>query len=630
MVANPLSVYSALRQSGTETYMTASANTDSHHHAARSSEGSGTPAYEGPRSELTVRAVLVGMVVAVLVGCSYPYVVLKLGFGPTISVVSAFLAFIGLNLIALVTRRRTGRYEYNIVQTAGTAAGQSAFMCVVLAAFDLLRQTPSLNFHINPSPFQVFIWMSVAGCLGVLLAVPLRKHYIDEEKLTFPDGTAAGETLIILDSGGSEAKKRAYTLAGGGIFSALFTWFRDAVPQLIPGSLSFSPALSALRVGFELSPMSFGSGLIVGLRITLSMALGMVLAWMIAPDFVVSQGWVAKKEFTPVLQWVMWPATGILVAGGLTGLALKWRSIQRTFVDLAGGKLAQGSDFPMRWVGIGVGVLSVALIAIQYYSLGVAPWESAVAIIVSVVLMVVGIRVLGETNWAPISSMANMVQGVFAAISPGSIGVNMVASGMSGTVAGAGEHLMQDYKAGKIIGSNNRALTYMQLLATPVGALSISLAYPLLRDRYGIGGECFARNANYSAEACNGMMSPISVKWAGFAEILMGGKLPPYTMHALAIAVVLGVLITLFEDKHKQYLPSPTGVALGMLIPALAVLPMLLGGLVQFIWQKVSPKTEEAYNVPLASGLIVGEALLGLVIPVLMMLGIIGSGGGGH
>ncbi|MBX7114097.1 MAG: OPT/YSL family transporter [Myxococcaceae bacterium] len=76
--------------------------------------------------------------------------------------------------------------------------------------------------------------------------------------------------------------------------------------------------------------------------------------------------------------------------------------------------------------------------------------------------------------------------------------------------------------------------------------------------------------------------------------------------------------------------PSPTGVALGMLIPALAVLPMLLGGLVQFIWQKVSPQTEDAYNVPLASGLIVGEALLGLVIPVLMMLGVIGSGGGGH
>lgn len=582
------------------------------------------PADAGPRSELTVRAVLTGIVVAAMVGSSYPYVVLKLGFGPTISVVSAFLAFLGLNLIALITRRRTGRYEYNIVQTAGTAAGQSAFMCVVLAAFDLLRQTPGLNFQINPTPFQVFLWMSVAGCLGVLLAVPLRKHYIDEEKLAFPDGTAAGETLIILDSGGSEAKKRAFTLAAGGIFSALFTWFRDASPKLIAESIAFSPALSALRVGFELSPMSFGSGLIVGLRITLSMALGMFLAWFIAPDLVVDAGWVKAKEFTPMLRWVMWPATGALVAGGLTALALKWKLVAKTFSEMAQGKLAEGSDFPMRWVGLGAGVLSVALITIQYVTLGVAPWESAVAILVSIVLMVVGIRVLGETNWAPISSMANMVQGVFAVISPGSMAVNMVASGMSGTVAGAGEHLMQDYKAGKIIGSNNRALTYMQLLATPIGAASIALAYPLLRNRYGIGSDCFERNASFAAETCNGMASPISMKWAGFAELLMGGisALPKYSMHALAVAAVLGVLITVFEDKHKQYLPSPTGVALGMLIPAAAVLPMLLGGLVQFIWQKLSPKTEEAYNIPVASGLIVGEAMLGLLIPLLMSLGL--------
>lgn len=581
---------------------------------------------QGPRSELSVRAILTGMVVAFAVGGSYPYVVLKLGFGPTISVVSAFLAYLGLNLIAVITRKRTGRYEYNIVQTAGTAAGQAAFMCVVLAAFDFLRAKPELGFTINPTPFQVFIWMSVAGCLGVLLAVPLRKHYIDEENLSFPDGTVAGETLVILDSGGSEAKKRAYVLAGGGVFSALFTWLRDAAHK-IPEGLDFGEKLTALRVGFEFSPMSFGSGLIVGLRITLSMALGMVLAWFIAPDIVVDQGWVAKKDYRSVLTWVMWPGTGVLVAGGLTALALKWKVVAKTFADLTQGKLTHGSDFPMRWVGIGAGILSVALIVIQYYSLGVAPWESVIAILISVVLMVVGIRVLGETNWAPISSMANMVQGLFAVISPGSIGVNMVASGMSGTVAGAGEHLMQDYKAGKIIGSNNRALTYMQLLATPVGALAIAWAYPLLKGRYGLGSDCFERSTALAAEACKGMPSPISVKWAGFAELLLGGieKLPKYSMHALAVAIVLGVLITIFEEKHKRFLPSPTGVALGMLVPAAAILPMLLGGIVQHVWHRVDPKSEEVYVVPIASGLVVGEAMLGLVIPLLMAAGILGG-----
>ena len=129
-------------------------------------------------------------------------------------------------------------------------------------------------------------------------------------------------------------------------------------------------------------------------------------------------------------------------------------------------------------------MLAVALVVLQKYSLGIEVWESVAAILISIPLMLVGARVLGETNWAPISAMANMVQGIFALLSPGNMPTNMVASGMSGTIASNGEHLMQDYKAGKIVGSNNRYLTYMQLIATPIGAASVAVVYPLLRRTY--------------------------------------------------------------------------------------------------------------------------------------------------
>src|SRR6266850_54115 len=84
------------------------------------------------RRELTVRAVVTAMVVAVIVGASYPYVVLKIGYGPNISVVSAFFGYIALTIIAFFTGIRGTRWENNIVQTAGTAAGEAGFMCVVL------------------------------------------------------------------------------------------------------------------------------------------------------------------------------------------------------------------------------------------------------------------------------------------------------------------------------------------------------------------------------------------------------------------------------------------------------------------------------------------------------------------
>lgn len=616
---------------------------------------------EGPRSELTVRSVVVGLVVAAAIGGLYPYVVMKLGFGPTISVVAAFFAFILLNIIAAVTKRRTGKYEYNMVQTAGTAAAQSSFMCVVLGAFDLLNAKAGLGFNMHLSSIQIFIWISLAGCLGVLLAVPLRKHFIDEEKLTFADGTAAGESLVILDSGSAEAKKQVKYLTWGGIASAVVAWFTVGMPKVAekistnlpkeiadnpashPASLSWvnlltfpeastgSKVFAAMNVGMNWSLLSIGSGMLVGLRITLSMGLGAVLAYIVMPGILVDNGWVAEAKYKPVLMWVMWPATGLLVVGGLTGLALKWKAVAKTFGDMRKGSMAGSSDFPMKWVGIGVAVLSIALIAVQYFSLGVAIWESALAILISVVLMLVGIRVLGETNWAPISAMANMVQAMFAGISPGSIGVNMVASGMSGTIAGSGEHLMQDYKAGKIIGSNNRSLTYMQLLATPVGALAVSIVYPMLRGMYGMGPDRYG--LENPASTGPGLASPISVKWAGFAELLMGGidKLPKYSGWALLIFSVLAVLITLGETtKFKSYLPSPTGMALGMLIPAMYVLPMVIGAYIQLVWNRTNPKQEEANNTPLASGFIVGEALIVLVVASLVMAGLLGAEGAGH
>src|SRR4051812_19345802 len=148
--------------------------------------------------EFTLRAVIAGMLVAAIMGASYPYIVLKLGFGPNVSVVAAFFGYLFLGIVF----RNFNRWENNIVETAGTAASQTAFMCVLLAAFDMLAANPKVNFEFALTPMQSFPWLTAAGILGVLLAAPLRQHYVVDEKLTYADGVAAGETLIVLDSKG--------------------------------------------------------------------------------------------------------------------------------------------------------------------------------------------------------------------------------------------------------------------------------------------------------------------------------------------------------------------------------------------------------------------------------------------
>lgn len=124
-----------------------------------------TPTPGGP--ELTLRAVIVGLVVAMIIGSAYPYCVLKLGFGPNLSVVSAFFGFMALvPLVFMLRLTDTNARENNIVQTMGTSAGQTAFMAVLLAAFDMLNAKGILNPPIYLSTWQIFSGSAAPACSG--------------------------------------------------------------------------------------------------------------------------------------------------------------------------------------------------------------------------------------------------------------------------------------------------------------------------------------------------------------------------------------------------------------------------------------------------------------------------------
>jgi len=560
-----------------------------------------------PKNEFTFRAVAVGVVVAAIAGSSYPYMVLKLGFGPNVSVVSAFLGF--LALVIILRAKDSGPQENNIVQTMGTSAAQTAFMCVLLAAFDMLNQKGVFPTPIHLTTSQIFVWLLCASLLGILLAVPMRRHYIDEENLTYADGLAAGKTIVVLhESKTGEAGSQLKAL-GLGVLSSAFLMFTTAVWKLFPDIKYFTAATQAMRVGINWSLLSFGSGLLVGWRICLAMGIGVLMSWFILPPYLVSHGMIPEKTFAMTLRWVMWPATGLMVAGGLTSLFLKWDLIVKTFKNLRGSKI-DDRDFPISWVIIGSIVLTIVLCITQRFSMGIPMWITLVSILLSLPLMLVGLRVLGETNWGPISAMSNMMQAIFAVISPGNVAVNMSASGLTGTIAVQSEALMQDFKAGQVVKSNSRALTYAQLIAAPIGAGATALIYPVLRAKYGIGAE--------------GLSSPISVKWAGFAELLTKGiqALPPGSLVGLAIGVIIGILLTLLATKFKENVPSPSAIGIGMLIPADVLMPFIVGGVVQAIWAHRSHDSEERFRIPLASGLIAGEAILAVILSIMAAAGV--------
>src|SRR5262249_8148719 len=151
---------------------------------------------------------------------------------------------------------------------------------------------------------------AAASVLGLLLAVPLRRHFIVDEKLTYADGVAAGETIIVLDSRGTEARDAAIALVAGALVSGAI-WLLQQAPlgAIIPDELFptfFGLAYAGMHAGFSVSLLSIGSGMIVGNRITISMAIGALLSWVLAPHILTHYGRIPDPPTrTQVIFWVM-------------------------------------------------------------------------------------------------------------------------------------------------------------------------------------------------------------------------------------------------------------------------------------------------------------------------------------
>jgi uncharacterized oligopeptide transporter (OPT) family protein len=310
----------------------------------------------------------------------------------------------------------------------------------------------------------------------------------------------------------------------------------------------------------------------------------------------------------------MWPATALMVASAMTAVALKWRDIAEIFRHLQVERGAKGEDMSLPAIAAWAAALTVALAWIQYTHFGMSLLQTMIAVLASLPLMLVGIRVLGETNNGPVSAMSNALQALFAVFWPSHIGLNLIAAGMAGNTSSQAEGTIQDYKTGKLLGSTPRILTYVQLAAVPIGAAAVAIMYPFLVSKYGLGAD--------------GLAAPTGLKIANMAVLLSQGfaTLPRYALEATVIAAVVGIVVTALCDTSDapwtHWVPSIGALGFALILPGELNIPVALGGIAGWIWMKVSPPTYAQYAITVASGMIVGEALLGgLVLPVLAALG---------
>jgi len=318
-------------------------------------------------------------------------------------------------------------------------------------------------------------------------------------------------------------------------------------------------------------------------------------------------------HFPIVLMWFMWPATALMIFAAMTAVLLKWKSIVVMFRELRTAKAPgqERTDVSLKTIVIMSILFTLLLAWIQNLHFQMPWWQTIAAVVCGLPLILVGVRVLGETNNGPVSLMANTLQAIFRAFSP-HIGHNLVAAGMSGNINSQGEGLMQVFKTGKLVGSTPRVLTWVQFWAVPIGAGAVAIMYPILIGHYGLGGD--------------GLAAPTGLKLANMAVLMSKGisAFPPGALFWTVIAAVAGVLLALLRDRYRmRWLPSAAGFGFALILPGTLNLPIALGALIGWAWQKYSPDSYERNYVTVASGFIGGEALIaGLILPILFYFGV--------
>jgi OPT family oligopeptide transporter len=263
-------------------------------------------------------------------------------------------------------------------------------------------------------------------------------------------------------------------------------------------------------------------------------------------------------------------------------------------------------EAPMSWFATGQIVSLVALAWLGHASFGMPVWESVVAVALSFLLALVACRVTGETDTTPVGAMGKVTQLIFGALSPGHVNVNLMSANITAGAATSSADLLTDLKSGYLLGAHPRQQFIAQFSGIFIGTVVSVLAFAVLvPNAQVLGTDQFPAPAaqTWSAVAIalgHGLSSLESVKlWLIFAGGLVG--------MVLTLAPVL-------LPKHQEYLPSAAAFGLAWVFHWYYGLLFFLGALVALLLERRKPKLAEEFTLPVASGVVAGGSLMGVVL----------------
>jgi putative OPT family oligopeptide transporter len=589
--------------------------------------------YQGDRMpQLTVRAVIMGSLLGGFMSLSNLYVGLKTGWGLGVAITSCILSFAiwkALHtLLPRIFKTEMSILENNCMQSTASSAGYSTGGTMVSAIAAYLMVTGQ---HM---PVVVLaMWTLALAALGVFMAVPLKRQMINIEQLKFPSGIAAAETLKSLHAKGEDSSKKAKALGFSGLFGGVVAWLRDAgKPFAIPGQLEIPGVLGGFplakwTISFEMSAIMIAAGSIIGWRVAWSLMVGACINYLWLAPKMVELGAISAEKlgYRAIVGWSTWAGASLMVTSGLTAFAMQWRTIARALSGVTkifnkdesrGDDPLAAIEVPSSWFLLGTLLSGGACVAVLFFYFDTAVWMGCLAVALTFFLGIVACRATGESDITPIGAMGKVTQLSFGALAPANVTANLMTAAVTAGAAGSSADLLTDLKSGYLLGANPRKQFIAQFLGIFAGTLVVVPAFYLLVP-------------SAASLGTDQWPAPAAQTWKAVADLLAKGvhALHPTAQLGILIGGLIGVILPMVEvlapAKLRRFIPSATGIGLSMVIPFFNSLGMFIGALMALVLEKWRPKMAADYIVPVASGIIAGESIMGIIVALLAATGVL-------
>ena len=580
--------------------------------------------------QLTVRAVVVGMMIGAVMCLSNLYVFFKTGWSLGVTLTACILAYAIFKALGAVGMKPLSALENNSLTTVASGAGYMTGGGNMAAVGALL-----MIRTLRPDSLSMVAWFGVIAAMGVFVAIPIKRQLVNKEALPFPTGTATAETIKSLhaEGEGSEGTAKAKALGLSAMFGGLVAFLRDVkapwMPFNLPGSLEFpfqiaGRAAKEWTITFKMEVVLLGAGALMNFRTGWSLLLGGVLTYGFMAPSLLERGLIDAVNYKAIIAWTLWPGAGILVSSGLTSFFLDGKSVLRSFSSISRlwsrgpveKDLLEEVEAPASWFLGGVLVLTPVVVFLMAHLFAIPIWAGLIAVPLAIIMGFVAARVTGETDVTPTKALGPVTQALYGVMTPGNMSGNIMSANVTGGIGLHAADLLTTLKTGWLLGAKPRLQLYAQLFGVVAGAACVVPAFNLLiPDPSVLGGE------DWPAPAC--------LVWAGVSEAFAHGlgSLDPSARSAFMVGALLGIALVLLEKflpaDLRTFVPSPSGLGIAMVIPGGNCIAIFLGSALAEAVRRTYKKLADRYVVPIASGLIAGESLMGIVLAILLVAGLL-------